>query len=71
MLGVRLIHQYLRRMEFRGSDVRLDLGVAYRPDAIIRTTVDPRQWVWKVAQSWRWKRAERLNISICSSFAPS
>ena len=62
MLGVRLVHQYLRRMEFRGSDVRLDLGVAYRPDAIIRTTVDPRRWVWKVAQAWRWKRAEHINL---------
>ena len=62
MLGVRLIHQYLRRMEFRGSDVRLDLGVAYRPDAIIRTTVNPGRWAWKVAQSWKWKRAEHINL---------
>ena len=27
LVNVRLIHQYLRRMEFRGSDVRLDLQV--------------------------------------------
>ena len=61
-LASRLVYQYLRRMEFRGSDVRLDLGVVYRPDAIIRTTVDPRRWVWKVAQSWRWQRAEHINL---------
>eukprot|EP00435_Cladocopium_sp_Y103_P061594 s1327_g23.t1 len=42
-LGARLVHQFLRRTEFRGSDVRLDLGVTYRPDAIQRCSVDPRR----------------------------
>ena len=60
LLNVRLIHQYLRRMEFRGSDVRLDLQVVYRPDAAVRTTVDPRRWVWKTAQSY--ERNEHINL---------
>ena len=50
-LNVRLIHQYLRRMEFRGSDVRLDLQVVYRPDAVLRTSVSPNRWIWKVGQA--------------------
>ena len=62
LLGVRLVHQYLRRAEFRGSDVRLDLNVAYRPDAMVRTTIDPRRWVWKVAQAWKWQRREHINL---------
>lgn len=62
LLGARLVHQYLRRMEYRGSDVRLDLNVAYRPDALIRTTIDPRRWVWKTAQAWKWQRAEHINL---------
>ena len=47
LMAVRLVHQFLRRAEFRGSDVRLDLNVLYRPDAVIRTTIDPRRWVLK------------------------
>ena len=62
LLNVRLIHQYLRRMEFRGSDVRLELEVVYRPDAVVRTTVDPGRWVWKTAQSCRWRRNEHINL---------
>eukprot|EP00435_Cladocopium_sp_Y103_P035992 s493_g9.t1 len=42
-LGARLVHQFLRRTEFRGSDVRLDLGITYRPDSIQRSSVDPRR----------------------------
>ena len=62
LLNVRLIHQYLRRMEFRGSDVRLDLQVVYRPDAVVRATVDPGRWVWKTAQSYKWRRNEHINL---------
>eukprot|EP00435_Cladocopium_sp_Y103_P065934 s1385_g28.t1 len=40
-LGARLVHQFLRRTEFRGSDVRLDLGITYRPDSIQRSSVPP------------------------------
>ena len=43
LLAARLVHQYLRRAKFRGSDVRLDLQVVYRPDAVARTTVDPQE----------------------------
>ena len=62
LLNVRLIHQYLRRMEFLGSDVRLDLQVVYRPDAVVRATVDPGRWVWKTAQSYKWRRNEHINL---------
>ena len=48
----RLVHHYLRRMEFRGSDVRLDLGIVFRPDAAPRTSIDPSRWIWTVAHSW-------------------
>eukprot|EP00435_Cladocopium_sp_Y103_P069810 s1270_g34.t1 len=61
-LGARLVHQFLRRTEFRGSDVCLDLGITYRPDSIQRCSVDPRRWVWKTAQAWRWRRKEHINL---------
>ena len=61
-LSVRLIHQYLRRCEFRGSDIRLDLGVVYRPDAVKRTSIDPRRWLWRTAQAYRWSKREHINL---------
>ena len=30
--GQKLVHHFLRRSEYRGSDVRLDLGIVYKPD---------------------------------------
>ena len=62
MLRARLVYQFLRRTEFRGSDVRLDLGIVYRPDALIRSTVDPRRWVWKTAKAWPWQKKEHINL---------
>eukprot|EP00438_Fugacium_kawagutii_P011318 Skav205073 [mRNA] locus=scaffold142:449288:454273:- [translate_table: standard] len=62
LLAVRLVHQFLRRTEFRGSDVRLDLNLIFRPDAVARSSIDPRRWVWKTAQAYRWRRSEHINI---------
>ena len=61
-LGLRVVYQYLRRMEYRGSDVRLDLQVLYRPDAVVRSTIDPRRWIWTVACAYPWKRSEHINV---------
>ena len=51
LLSIRLVRQFLRRTEFRGSDVRLDLGLIWRLDAVARKTINPKQWVWQVAQA--------------------
>eukprot|EP00438_Fugacium_kawagutii_P004408 Skav228593 [mRNA] locus=scaffold1161:70199:75552:+ [translate_table: standard] len=62
VLNLRLVHQFLRRTEFRGSDVRLDLQVAYRPDAMVRTTINPDRWIWEVAQAYPWRHPEHINV---------
>lgn len=61
-LSQALVHHYLRRMEFRGSDVRLDVGLFYRPDAAPRTSVDPGRWSWTVAHSYPFRTAEHINV---------
>ena len=61
-LRVQLVHHFLRRMEFRGSDVRLDLGILYRPDAVSRTSIDPSRWSWVVAHSYPYRRGDHINI---------
>eukprot|EP00438_Fugacium_kawagutii_P020958 Skav211849 [mRNA] locus=scaffold305:925833:932175:+ [translate_table: standard] len=62
ILSLRLVHHFLRRTEFRGSDVRLDLQQVYRPDAVARTSIDPHRWVWEVAQSYPWRGGEHINV---------
>ena len=57
-----IVHHYLRRMEFRGSDVRLDLGMFYRPDVAPRTSIDPSRWVWEVAHSYPFRQEEHINV---------
>ena len=56
----KIVHHYLRRMEFRGSDV--DLGVLFKPDQAPRTSIDPSRWVWSVAHSYPYKTNEHINM---------
>ena len=58
----KIVHHYLRRMEFRGSDVRLDLGVLFKPDMAPRTSIDPSRWVWSVAHTYPYKTREHINL---------
>ena len=61
-MGQQLVHQYLRRMEFRGSDIRLDLGIVYKPDMAPRTSIDPSRWVWTIADSYPYHQEEHINV---------
>ena len=38
-LKIGLISQFVRRQEYRGSDVRLDVGLLYRPEAGLRPSL--------------------------------
>ena len=61
-LRSQLVLHFLRRMEFRGSDVRLDLGLFYRPEAAPRTSIDPSRWSWSVAHSYPYTRKDHINV---------
>ena len=50
-------------MEFRGSDVRLDLQVVYRPDAVVRTTVGlVGGFGRRPSPNYKWRRDEHINL---------
>lgn len=57
-----MVHQFLRRAKFRGSDVRLDLGLIWRPDSMARTTINSKRWAWQVAQSYKWSKKEHIGL---------
>lgn len=61
-LSTRLVSVFVRRQEFRGSDVRLDVGSLYRPDSFPRGAVDPGRWQWHVCQSYAFNTEEHINI---------
>ena len=53
---------FLRRAEYRGSDIRLDTGMLLHPERAPRTTVNPHFWKWKPVLRWRWKHRDRINL---------
>ena len=57
-----VVAAFIRRQEFRGSDVRLDIGSLYRPDSVPRGSVEPGRWIWHVATSYPFKTKEHINV---------
>lgn len=46
-LMTALVAQFLRRVEYRGSDIKLDAEVLFKPGQCPRTSIDPSKWEWK------------------------
>ena len=61
-LMTRLVHVFLKKVEMRGSDIRLDTGNLFRADAYPRCAIDPLKWEWRHCRAFRWKRAEHINM---------
>eukprot|EP00438_Fugacium_kawagutii_P024621 Skav207650 [mRNA] locus=scaffold2758:77333:83766:+ [translate_table: standard] len=57
-----LVAAYVKRQEYRGSDVRLDTGTLYRPEAFPRATINPHKWEWHVAHSYAFQKEEHINV---------
>ena len=57
-----LVGQFLRKVELRGSDIRLDSNVVYKPATCPRSSVDPRKWVWRHGRAFRWKAPAHINL---------
>ena len=62
VLMSRLVHHFLRKVEYRGSDIRVDTSLIFKPGSIPRTSVNPDKWVWKECRAFRWRRSEHINL---------
>ncbi len=60
-LATQLVAAFIKRQEYRGSDVRLDVGTLYRPDSFPRATVNPHRWEWHEAHAYKFERPEHIN----------
>ena len=60
-LSTQLVMAFIRRQEFRGSDVRLDIGTLYKPDAFPREGINPKKWLWHVGLSYAFRHPAHIN----------
>ena len=60
-LATQLVAAFIKRQEYRGSDVRLDVGTIYRPDSFPRATVNPHRWEWHEAHAYKFHQEEHIN----------
>ena len=61
-MSSKLVAAFVRRQEFRGSDIRLDTGSLYRPDAFPRGSIDVNRWLWHVAEAYEFRIPEHINV---------
>lgn len=58
----QLVSYFLRRVEHRGSDIRLDADVLFKPGNCPRSSIDPNKWEWKHCRAFRWRHATHINL---------
>eukprot|EP00438_Fugacium_kawagutii_P004694 Skav217774 [mRNA] locus=scaffold1782:124:5579:+ [translate_table: standard] len=65
--AIQMVAAFVKRQEYRGSDVRLDVGTMFRPDAYPRATVNPHKWEWHVAHSYAFQPGQHINVlELCA-----
>lgn len=58
----QLVAYFLRRVEHRGSDIRLDADVIFKPGNGPRSSIDPNKWEWKRCRAFRWRHTSHINL---------
>ena len=56
----RLVTHYLRRMDARGSEVKLDLGLSFRLRPTHRASVQTTRWVWRHVSAHRVRKKAHI-----------
>ena len=57
-----LASKLLDLSSFRGTDLHMDTTTFFRPDRLPRSSIDSRQWVWKIARGWKWNFSDHINV---------
>ena len=54
-----LVFSFLRRADHRGTDLRMDTGCAFRPQAVQRAAIPSHYWVWEAVSSYPWRTPDQ------------
>eukprot|EP00438_Fugacium_kawagutii_P027734 Skav224787 [mRNA] locus=scaffold764:4437:22368:+ [translate_table: standard] len=58
----RLVGHFLRKVELKGSDIRLDSDVIFKPGSCPRSAVDPDKWEWRHGRAFKWRFQQHINL---------
>lgn len=58
----RLIGHFLRKVEIKGSDIRLDTDVVFKPSSCPRSAIDPLKWEWRHGRAFKWRFQQHINL---------
>lgn len=61
--AVTLVKEYMRIAEKGGSDVRLELGVPFRPNAWPRAGAQVHRWNWSIVHGFPWRNSNNVHIN--------
>ena len=59
----RLIYALLRKVDHRGTDLRMDTGYAFRPQFVQRAAIPLDYWVWEPVASYKWRNTD-MHINV-------
>eukprot|EP00438_Fugacium_kawagutii_P010981 Skav206612 [mRNA] locus=scaffold1562:77884:84170:+ [translate_table: standard] len=62
ILMSRLVGHFLRKVEIKGSDIRLDSDVIFKPNSCPRSAIDPSKWTWRHGRAFRWRFSQHINV---------
>ena len=60
-LAQLLVLSFIRGIDHRGSDVRLDSGVMMNPSSWPRQGIPAGLWKWKIVLAFKWQRQAHIN----------
>jgi hypothetical protein len=60
--GLAIAERLLRRVDGRGSDVRVDMQEVFRMNAWPRSTVRMSRWRWKRLKAVRFRHTQHINV---------
>eukprot|EP00438_Fugacium_kawagutii_P019945 Skav209628 [mRNA] locus=scaffold4224:30594:35975:+ [translate_table: standard] len=62
VLMSRLVGHFLRKVEIKGSDIRLDSDVIFKPNSCPRSAIDPSKWTWRHGRAFKWRFSQHINV---------
>eukprot|EP00438_Fugacium_kawagutii_P027760 Skav215993 [mRNA] locus=scaffold4693:119449:124700:+ [translate_table: standard] len=61
-LMAKLVGHFLRKVEIKGSDIRLDSDVIFKPGSCPRSAIDPDKWEWRHGRAFKWRYQQHINL---------